>query len=373
MTRALLDLWPELERAAPFVPLGDFPTPVESLATLARELGAPGAQAFVKRDDISSEPYGGNKVRALEPLFGFARQRGATKVYATGAFGSNHALATSIHAPRAGLASGAILFPQPVTPSALATLRVLVMRESELETVPHWSALPWGMARARARALAQRERLMIMPPGGATPRGVLGYVSAGLELALQVEQGLLPAPRRVFVPTGSNATSAGLLAGFAAAAALGIGFRARIPEVSAIRIGPWPVTSRTRVLGLSLRTLTLLARLIRKPRLLSAALARLSSVSVSGRYLGRGYGHPTPAGDEACELFRAAGLPILDETYSGKAAAALIAALRAGDRGPILFWSTKSSRPLPQAPLEPPARTPAVLAAWLRRAARGGR
>jgi hypothetical protein len=37
----------------------------------------------------------------------------------------------------------------------------------------------------------------------------------------------------------------------------------------------------------------------------------------------------------------------LDTTYSAKAAAAVVAALRAGAPDPVVFWSTKSSVPLP--------------------------
>ena len=47
------------------------------------------------------------------------------------------------------------------------------------------------------------------------------------------------------------------------------------------------------------------------------------------------------------ERFAAAGLPILDETYSAKAAAhALLPEVLV--RGPVLFWCTKSSATLPE-------------------------
>lgn len=55
--------------------------------------GRAGAPFFIKRDDVSSPIYGGNKVRTLEALFGRARAAGVRRIYSTGAFGSNHALA----------------------------------------------------------------------------------------------------------------------------------------------------------------------------------------------------------------------------------------------------------------------------------------
>ena len=364
MTRALFELWPDLARAVPSVALGDFPTPVETLDSVLRELGVSARDVFVKRDDLSSELYGGNKVRPLELLFGRVEQKGGGTVYATGAYGSNQVLATLLHARRLGLPYGAVLFPQPSTASARAALQVILSLGPELVTVPHWSALPAGMAIAKGRALASGTRSFMTPPGGATPRAVLAYVSAGLELALQIEERLMPEPRRIYVPTGSNATSAGLLAGLALAARLGIGFRAGPPELCAVRVGPWPITSRTRLLSLSLQTLALLARLTREPKLLFEGRELGSRLRLRGEFLGEGYGHETAQANEACSVFARAGFAVLDETYSGKAAAALIADLRAGVPGPLLFWSTKSSAPLPPV-AEIPGAVPAALAKFL--------
>src|SRR5581483_6446701 len=97
--------------------------PVEPLASLARALG--GGELWQKRDDRTSPIYGGNKVRTLEPLFGDALASGATRVYATGAYGSNHAAAMMMHAPRVGLATGVILYPQPASASARDNLALV--------------------------------------------------------------------------------------------------------------------------------------------------------------------------------------------------------------------------------------------------------
>jgi D-cysteine desulfhydrase len=129
------------------VSLGRFPTPVESLEPLARELGVVSDDGvWIKRDDISSPVYGGNKVRTLELLFGEAKARGLGRVISTGAFGSNHALATALHAPSVGLEPGALLFPQPISRAAYANLDVLAASSARLHSVPHWSLLPFAMA-----------------------------------------------------------------------------------------------------------------------------------------------------------------------------------------------------------------------------------
>ena len=366
MSFALFEELPALERRAPRVVLGQFPTPVESLAVVCRRLGVSG-EAWVKRDDISSPVYGGNKVRTLELLFGEARARGYGRVMATGAFGSNHALASALHAPRAGLEPAALLFPQVISVAAFVNLRALTRTGAELYALPHWSALPIGMAWFGRGARAP----YVMVPGGATPLGALGYVSAGLELGKQIARGELPTPRRVIVGVGSTCTSAGLLVGLALAAHLELGFKPEtLPWLSSVRVSPWPVTSRFRVLRLAARTAQLVHELSagKWPLLKRARLG--ARYEVDGRYLGPGYGEPSAAGNVAQALWEAEGLPALDGTYSAKAAARLVAGLRAQEPGPLLFWSTKSSVPLPADGAAAGTPVPVRIRDWLARAER---
>jgi hypothetical protein len=65
-------------------------------------------------------------------------------------------------------------------------------------------------------------------------------------------------------------------------------------------------------------------------------------------WLGPGYGHPTPAGEDAVDLMRSAtGIP-LEGTYTGKTLAAVLDLRKAGSlRGNVLFWDTFNSLPLP--------------------------
>ena len=58
---------------------------------------------LIKHDDETSSIYGGNKVRKLEYILQRAMDRGAKRVATFGTVGSNHALATSIHARELGL------------------------------------------------------------------------------------------------------------------------------------------------------------------------------------------------------------------------------------------------------------------------------
>lgn len=367
--RPLFDIWPQLEPRLGFSRLGNFPTPVEPLTRSVPQLEGWG-DTYVKRDDLSSPVYGGNKVRTLEPLFGQARREGLKYVFATGAYGSNHALATVLHAPRAGFRSGVALFPQPFSEAARDNLRISVSCADEVVDVMHWSTLPFAVWRS-ARALRRSQAgALIMPPGGAIPRGCLGFLSGALELGEQIQAGLLPAPAEVVLALGSTCSSAGLLVGLRVAARMGLGLGAsgkgKPPLLVAVRVTPWPVTSPLRVVHLAARLADWLHGLTADPlfRMRRSELAQ--GLEVDPGYLGRGYGQPTPAGRRAIALLQPFSAA-LDTTYSAKSAAALHD--RISQRRPCVrvFWSTKSGAPLPEVSSARLARAPARMLNWLER------
>ncbi|HKO93345.1 MAG TPA: pyridoxal-phosphate dependent enzyme [Polyangiaceae bacterium] len=365
--RPLFELWPGLVPSVGFSALGEFPTPVEPLMRLVPSLGAAAGDCHVKRDDLSSPVYGGNKVRTLEPLFGQALREGKSWVAATGAYGSNHAVASVLHAARLGLHCAVLLFPQPVSETARANLRVSLAHADRVISLPHWSCLPTGMWWFERAQRQRGEPALIMPPGGAIPRGGLGFFSAGLELGLQVRAGLLPAPQEVVLALGSTCSSAGLLLGLLVATRLGLGFggpRGSRPHLVAVRVTPWPVTSAWRILRLSLR-LTRWLRTLTGDRVFDIERAELAQgLEVDGRQLGAGYGRPTPAGLAA--LARAGDLaPALDTTYAAKSAAALFERLTQRPSCVRLFWSTKSSVALPTVSPAELENAPPRMLRWL--------
>ena len=353
---AFQEVLPEIARKIPRVLLGMWPTPIEPLA-----INGQGHELFVKREDLSSPTYGGNKVRCLEPVFAQAMRDGAKRVWATGAYGSNQALAIATHAPSVGLESGAILFPQLPTATARANLGAMATTACELKLTRSLLSFPFAIAQvAWTRRSTQAQ---IIPPGAAVPLGALGHITAALEVALAVQGGKIPAPRHVVLPVGSTCTSAGLLVGFALAEALGLGFQGDGPTLHAVRISPWPVTARFRILSLARETARLLAslggpnvmdRIRRSPRLITA-----------GGLMGGGYGRPSPQGLAAKARFCESGAVSLDTTYSAKAAAHLLEGLN--PIGPVLFWSTKSSAPLPQPTDRDLEGMPALGRRWLQR------
>lgn len=319
----------------PWADLGTWPTPLEH----ARD------DVWVKREGASSPAYGGNKVRTLEAWLGHARAIGARRLWAIGAYGSNHCVATVVHARRLAIDAGVILFPQPASKWAAENAGALIDSGCEIVRLRSVVEVPFaGWIKAR--------RELVMPPGGATPVGTVGAMTAAFELAEQIEAELAPPPAQIVLAIGSTCTTAGLLAGTQLARAAGV-WRWPLPVIHAVRVTPWPVTSRVLVLALARRSLERIAEL-GGPRVELDA----SRLVVDGRELGRGYGRIT-------ERARAAlgSLPVrLDGVYSAKAAAALHRV-----HGPTIFWATKSEVVLPAPPMSALATANRALARWLQK------
>lgn len=338
---ALFDCWPGLRRRVAWAPLGVFPTRVDDATRVLSGDGLAG-ELWLKRDDQSSPIYGGNKLRLLEHVLAGALEAGANRVYASGATGSNFTVATALHAARVGLEPGAICFPEPMTAEAEQNQRVVRERARVVE-IAHWSLLPVATERVRRQDEQQGLRAQMLSQVSFGPDALLGYVAAGLELGLQVARKECPAPSRIVLPIGSAATSAGVLAGLSLAKKIGVWSAA--PALSAVRIAAWPLSRRGRVVSLAVRALARVAELVGDASL-GLGKRELLPISVVTDQLGRGYPYPTGAGTAARAAFDRAGFPILDDTYSAKAAAHLLASTD-GAAGPTLFWCTKSSAPLP--------------------------
>ncbi len=101
--------FPELKERIPWVRLGEFPTPVQELRNLGHK------NFWIKRDDLTSSLYGGNKVRKLEFALAEGLDKKKKKVLTFGGIGTNHGLATAIFCQKLGLDCSLLLFKQPVT------------------------------------------------------------------------------------------------------------------------------------------------------------------------------------------------------------------------------------------------------------------
>ena len=350
----------------PRVRLGAFPTPVERLPSAQGEL-------WIKRDDLSGTPLGGNKVRSLEFLL--AGLGPGDEVVTTGARGSTHALATAVYGRALGARVTVVRWPQEMNAEAYQVAAAIRGLASEVRdarstlgaialgarvTVVRWpqemnaeayqvAAAIRGLAtevrdaRSTLGALALGSWLRLrrgarwIPPGGTSARGALGHVNAALELAEQVSAGRLPRPSRIVVPLGSGGTAAGL--------ALGLAIAGMETTVCCAVVAPRIVANRRRVLSIAGKC----ARFIERGTGTSIARPDPERIVVDRTQYGGAYGRPTSAGKDAARwLLDAAGIAI-DTTYSAKAFAAAMASAanergREGSSGPTLFWLTYDAR-----------------------------
>jgi D-cysteine desulfhydrase len=310
------------------VPLGNGPTPVRELTSLGESRGV--APLWIK-DDARYCSVGGNKARKLEWLLADARRRGKTTILTGGALGTNHGLATATFARRLGMRTVLVLVPQPETEHVRAQLERLRASGAEIHVAPgFWGSFALAAWLAALHSGPGLRPPYLVPPGGSSPLGCVGYVRAALELGDQVAAGELPEPSHIVVALGSGGTAAGLLAGLRLS-----GLRSRLLCVlvsDAIRI------DARSVVRLARRTL----RLLSAHGMDEVAAPPTGTVKVEPRWIGRGYGHSTPEAERALALLAEREGVALDPVYTAKAMAALLDLNRAGalGAGPILYWHT---------------------------------
>jgi D-cysteine desulfhydrase len=330
----LFEAFPALQRHVAWTPVVTAPTPVHRLDDVSARLGA---EIWIKRDDRTAPDYGGNKPRKLEFLLADARAQRRKTVITCGGLGTNHGLATTIYGGKLGFRVVLGLREQPVTAHVLKSLRLFQAYGATMLLI---SGGTDAYERFEAEQSIERPNAYFIPAGGSTPVGALGFVDAGLELARQVEAGQLPAPRTMFVATGTCGTLAGLVLGLKLA---GLETRVVGVQVASPRFANAEVALR-----LARGSLGLLRD--HDGSVPDVPLA-LDDFALDTDHYGPGYGHPTDSAREAIALVGAEGRDAegvtLDLTYTGKAFGALVDHVKAErSEGPILFWNTFSSADL---------------------------
>jgi 1-aminocyclopropane-1-carboxylate deaminase/D-cysteine desulfhydrase-like pyridoxal-dependent ACC family enzyme len=340
---SLFKQYPELGKRLPYVPLCDLPTPVHKLEHAGAELGL--KDLYIKRDDLSGQLYGGNKPRKLEFLLGDALRARAKKVLTFGGAGSNHALATALYAQKLGLKSISMLTDQPNAHYVRKNL--LMSRHAGAELHLCGSGLESSLTVPLFRFHTVLQMLKhfplngrfprMIPAGGSSPLGIIGFVNAAFELRDQIERGEMPEPERIYVAAGTMGTSSGLMLGLRAASIN--------CKVIAVRVVGEEFTNIQGMLDLIGKTNSLLHSL--DPSFPAYEFIR-SDVEIKHGFYGRRYAVFTREAVEAVAFMQQKEDIMLEGTYTGKAFAALLDDARHSHlQGTItLFWNTSSSRDL---------------------------
>ncbi len=329
-TLTLFEKYPLLKEKIPYISIGEFPTPVDKMEHLGQAINAP--QLYVKRDDLSGKLYGGNKIRALEFLFGDAIRAGEKQVITLGFPASCQALAQAIYAPEIGLQSIAFLGPQ--IKSQQACKHLLTYQSIYADVRP---ALPLLILYLIQYRLKHRRFPKLLE--ASSPIGMIGYVNAGFELKKQIDQGLLPEPDWIYMNLATMGTATGLILGLKAAK-----LSTRIVAVD----------SGTKILGRKFTTFEKVAKLFRGTNELLHAIEPCFpklEISQSDVHIRPGYGRGSKtllnaAGAQAMQRAKELERLQLDEMFTANSFAPLIADGEAGKlrNKVVLWWNSYSSK-----------------------------
>jgi L-cysteate sulfo-lyase len=278
---------------------------VEELRRLREALDGP--RLLIKRDDQTGLAFGGNKTRKLEFLLAEAREQGATTLVSGGALQSNHCRQTAAAAARFGFKCILVLTGEkPQHPSANLLLDELF--GAEIVHVADRKDRDSILQETFDQAAEKGMRPYLVPYGGSSPTGALGYAFAMKEL---MEQDL-QADWIVFA-TSSGGTHAGLLLGQRV-----FGYKGKVLGISVDESENW---LKEHVSDLASLTSEKLGERIEFTP---------GEVLADASHCSAGYGVLTEPEREAIRLFATCEGLLLDPVYTGRAAAGMIDLTRKG-------------------------------------------
>jgi D-cysteine desulfhydrase len=327
--------------SCPRVDLVVGPTPLHLAPRLSRELGVP---LLFKRDDLTGRGLGGNKLRGLEYILADALGQGCDCLVTGAGPQSNWTMLAALSCLRCQIEPHVVCYgtdaaSEGKTSEGNMRLHRWLGVDVRFTGSPDRSSVDAGIEAAGTELRAAGRRPYLVPRGGATSLGALGYVRASTELAAQLAA-LGEQPAGLWLATGSCGTQAGLQAGAALTAAP---YRVRGVTVSR----PVPeCLDRVRTLAAGAAALAAGARAAGEGTAGEGTAGEgtagegtaIGEPEVLGGWIGPGYGVPSAEGQAAARLVAQAEGVFLDPAFGAKAMAALIAECRAGRvRGPQIF------------------------------------
>ena len=301
------------------------PTPLQRLEKLSRILGI---NLYCKRDDLTGFGFGGNKTRKMDFLIGAARTGGATDLVAPGGVQSNFCRIVAAYAAKEGLGCHLVLGGSEKTNSENGNIRLDRLFGATIHRVytDEWDEWEAVSARISESLIAEGREPYPLAIGGSTSVGACGYVEAMGEILKDTQERGISIDA-ILHATSSGGTQAGLIVG-----------------KQWLR---WP----GRIIGIavaknSARLEAEIIALARRTAELPGVHVPADMVDVDDRFIGSGYAQPTAGAKEAQELFARHEGIVLDNVYTAKAAAGLIAMCRNGQLATgctVLFLHTGGS------------------------------
>jgi 1-aminocyclopropane-1-carboxylate deaminase/D-cysteine desulfhydrase-like pyridoxal-dependent ACC family enzyme len=246
---------------------------------------------------------------------------------------SNHARMTAAAARAAGLGVTLVLTTREPAPRLQGNYLLDRLFDATIHLIPagpdpRIAVAPdeeQRVAEVVAAMKSRGERPYVIPVGGSSGIGALGYTAGTLELVEQLQE-LHLSPTRLYYASGSRGTQAGLE----------LGARLFQPPYRLCGVAVSGGEDEKRVRA---------ARIANEAAALVEAPVSIGpeELVTDQRHIGEGYGISTREGLEAIHLLAAHEGVLLDPVYTAKAMAALIADVRTGDVSPdetIMFLHT---------------------------------
>ncbi|TIW28625.1 MAG: pyridoxal-phosphate dependent enzyme [Mesorhizobium sp.] len=295
--------------------LAHLPTPLDLCLRLAAELGGP--KIWFKRDDCTGLAFGGNKVRQHEYILGDALSRGVDVVIQGAASQSNQSRQLAAAAARLGIEC--ILMPRKDAQFAHVQGNQLIARQFGATIIPIEASASTKQAKqdmaVRLEASGRRPMILGMGAERALTLAAVAYVGAYLELVEQFETLGEALPTHIYV-TSQVSTQAGLQAG-----AELLGHDVKICGINPMDARneayetPDEIASRCRAaaefLGFKLGL-------------------GPERVSNSTAFVGKDYGKPAKAAQEAAALLARTEGILVDPVYSAKGFSGLVSDIQSG-------------------------------------------
>jgi D-cysteine desulfhydrase len=289
--------------STPRLNLGSWPTALDPAPRLAAALGLNSDDLWIKREDLGGLGGGGNKLRKLEFSVAAALADGADTLVTIGGAQSNHARLTAAVGARLGL-QVVLVFPGRYDGARSGNVALAGLFGART----HWAGdvdfvgLGEVAAEVTEQLRADGARPALLPLGGSTAIAARGYLEAGRELL-----GQLPDLHTAVVALGSGGTMAGLVAALGPERVFGV-------DVGALVDPPGTVAELASQVG-------------------SRPVA-VGDLRISLDQIGAGYPDVTARSMEAMHLVGRTEALVLDPIYTGRAMAALVAAVKDGTIAP---------------------------------------
>lgn len=304
--------------------LGIFPTPVQPLKRLSSAYRD--YSIFIKRDDNTGLALGGNKTRKLEYLLQEAMESGCNIIITSGAQQSNHCRQTAAACAIAGLECHLFLGgDEPVTYSGNLLLSKI------LGANIHFTGSSRKGERVHeylGKLEGEVKRCYVIPYGGSSITGAMGFVHAVKELKVQLQEQEMNMDY-IFFASSSGGMQSGLM----------LGCELYNMDCNLIGIN----IDKEETNGKDLKDIigTLLKEGVEHLEL-SKRFDR-SEINLNMDYDGAGYGVVTRAEQSAIHTLATLEGILLDPVYTGRAFFGMLDYLEREmlpEKSNILFWHT---------------------------------